>query len=156
MDVEERLNRVKEASQTFLALIEENRSYLEDFHQVALELSGDMLSGKAQGPVGVSPKEFFEKFYKDIENERMLLEILAENILCVKRLIKLLSSPKRLRWSDKLKQELETRYLFEGLPASQIAENWGVSLDSIKSSLKRLHIRKGNQQKGRQRSLFEK
>ena len=154
MDEQERLKRLKEVSQKFLDIIKDDYSYFEEFHKMALEFSGDLLSGKAKIETGTPKKEFFERLNKEIGVEETLLEALDENIKGVKRLIKLLTSTKRTRWTEKIKNELEKLYIQEGRTALQIAEIWGVSLDTVKSALKRFKIRREDYEKKRQIPLF--
>lgn len=86
--------------------------------------------------------------------EEKLLEALKDNLTCLKQLLKLLKTTDRIKWTKDLKEELERVYLSENLTASEIAETWNVTLDTIQSALKRFKLRKRDYQKKRQISLF--
>jgi len=156
MDDTERLDRLNDFGQKFLRILKEDLSYFEDFHKMALEFRGDLLAGKAKVETEKPQKEFFKRLNKEIGIEEKLLMALKDNITCMKQLLKLLETTDRIRWTKDLKKELERIYLKEGLTASQIAETWSVTLDTIQSALKRFKIRKQDYQKKRQISLFPK
>ena len=123
---------------------------------MALEFRGDLLTGKARMETEKPQKEFFRKLNKKIGIEEKLLEVLKENITCIKHLLKLLKVRDRIQWTEDIKKELQRLYIKEGLTASQVAETWSVSLDTIESALNRFRIKKQDYQKKRQISLFPK
>lgn len=156
MDDTERLDRLDDLGKKFLRILKEDLSYFEDFHKMALEFRADLLAGKAKIEIEKPQKEFFKRLNKDISKEERLLVAIKDNIARVKELLKLLKTRDRIRWTKDLKKDLESAYIKEGLTAPQIAERWGVTLDTIQSALKRFKIRKQDYQKRRQISLFPK
>jgi len=156
VDDPERIDRLNELSQKFLKILEDDLSYFEDFHRLALEFRGDLLTGKAKVETEKFQKELFKRLHKDIGKEEKLLMALKDSITSVKQLLKLLKTTERIRWTNDLRSELERSYITDGLTAIQIANSWSVTLDTIQSALKRFKIRKQDYQTKRQISLFPK